>query len=84
MKLKLLICFSLTKRHRYVEQLVNTVLLRSDIALAYGETARIVVLAIVPNRIAGAGAIMEADRHHELFRNKKDGLGAGVHAAPSR
>ena len=53
-------------------------------ALAYGEIARIVMVAIVPNRIADAIAIMEADRHHELFRNKKAGLGAGVHAAPVR
>ena len=53
-------------------------------ALAYGATSRIVTVAIVPNRIAGAIAIMEADRYHELFRNKKTGLGAGVHAAPSR
>jgi hypothetical protein len=72
----------LTKRYKCFGQVEKIMLLRSDIALAYGETARIVVVAIVPNRIAGAIAIMEADRHHELFRNKKDGLGAGIHAAP--
>jgi len=34
--------------------------LRCDMSLAYGETARIVMVAIVPNRIAGAIAIMDS------------------------